>query len=339
MKGRIGVFVFIALGLLLAAVGGQYLSRLDDRAEPKADSVRPSGAAAFAELLRHEGYAVRIDQSPSPRIRAGEVAVVFEQGGEIPGALKAHNALLESVRAGRGMVTLPMPASFDAAVRRAEASPFKVWRRTDDAEFTMASDPDDEPRLSLPNQVLYYDDDRYLVSMARRGKGIVVGFADGSVATNRLLDKGDNAKILLDAIRIAGGKTQIVFPEATFSGETPGLLATLGPWAQALFYQTLFLIAVAVATLGRRYGLEDVPTKAIRSSRDIANGIADTLQRGRMAGVALGILMEDRERMKGEKPSSEMRRLLSHPDVTEKEALDAARRLLSGACQSSIDKR
>lgn len=330
MNGRIGVFVAVALGLLLAAVAGQYLSRVDDVPSPTIISVKPSGAAALAELLRREGYTVRSDASPRPRLAPDEVGVVFEGFGSVVGSADARHSLRASVREGAGMVMLPLPESFQAAVKQAENHPFSAWRRTGDGERQMAANAASYYELDDPNIQLYYTEEWGVVGMTKLGKGTVVAFGDGTVATNRLLDKADNAAIVLDAIRVAGAKKKIVFPEAAFSGEKPGLLATLGPWAQALVYQGLFLIVVAIATLGKRYGLEDVATNAVRSSRDIANGIADTLRRRRMGGVALGILLEDAERIKGEKPSVDMRRLLSDPKLDESTAFEAARRLVEG---------
>ncbi|RYG38997.1 hypothetical protein EON81_02170 [bacterium] len=337
MTGRIGMFVTLALGLLLLAVGSQYFAKLDDQAMPSLNSVRPSGSAVFAELLRQEGYKVRVDRSLEPKVQPGEVAIVFQKSTDEfdffqqsvdSRALDAQRALKVQVEKGAGAVYLPLTRSFPQAVKIAEGKVTAVERSTDGTARKLSINPNGTPTEEGTSQPLYANAEGDYVSVSKRGKGLAVSFGDGIVATNRLIDNSDNAKVLLEAVRIAGDKKSVVFTEATFNPNTPGLLEVLGPWAQGFVYQTLFVIVIAIATLGKRFGLEDILVRSVKSTRDVADAISDTMRRGRMAGTALGVILEDQERRTGIKPSSEARNAIGHPQITADEALRIAKKTL-----------
>ncbi|RYG49365.1 hypothetical protein EON79_01565 [bacterium] len=337
MNGRIGVFVTVALGLLLFSVGAQYLAKLDDEVSPSSVSVRPSGAAVFAELLRKDGYSVRVDRSLSPKVGPGEVAIAFvrpeddlayHESNTTSLSVRAQEKVRQAVREGAGAVFLPLSSRYTEAVKRAEASPTPVQRVTDGAKRTLAINPNGTPFLGGESQALYFGQGGQYVGIAPAGKGLIVNFGDGIVATNRLIDNQDNARVLLEAVRIVGGKKSVVFTETTYDAEALGLLETLGPWSQGMMYQILFVIVVAIATLGKRFGLEDIAVRTVRSSRDVADGISDTLRRGRMTGTALGLLLEDQERRTGQKPSAEANNAVNQSRLPEDEALRIARKNL-----------
>src|SRR4051812_13048895 len=81
MKSRyagLPTFVWMLLGLLAISAALLSLGQRDDHTHPATDSFGPSGASAFAELLRQNGYRVRIDQRPRPKIERNELAVAFD---------------------------------------------------------------------------------------------------------------------------------------------------------------------------------------------------------------------------------------------------------------------
>jgi len=79
VKSRTPLFTLaLALvGILVVAVGLVALGSRESHAFPSAESYLPSGASAFAELLRESGYQVVIDHNASPKIQKGDLVVAF----------------------------------------------------------------------------------------------------------------------------------------------------------------------------------------------------------------------------------------------------------------------
>jgi hypothetical protein len=119
--------------------------------------------------------------------------------------------------------------------------------------------------------------------------------ADGLFATNRFLDRLDNAPVLLSLIAtITPPSGRIVFTEASFGNSSgSSLVGAIGPWAEAAWLQLIFLFAVVVLTLGYRFGLPREERGKERGQRELIDAVADTYLRGKMTRVALAAVYED----------------------------------------------
>jgi hypothetical protein len=136
----------------------------------------------------------------------------------------------------------------------------------------------------------------YFVALKKIGKGEEINVANGIVATNRFIDRAQNAYVLVNAIN-ALGRGRVIFAEAAFGNvDDPGLLETIGPWALAGWFQFIFLGVVVIYTLGKPFGLPDPERRQERGARDLMDAIADTLRRGRMTKLALQTVYADSNR-------------------------------------------
>lgn len=311
------ITVGIALiGILVVSVGLILLGSKDTRAFPSADSYLPSGTAAFADLLRRSGYQVVVDHEAKPHLRAGDVVIAFD-----PSLSKASNAFaseedIEALRntkeviaqfviKGGTLISFGMSPDFGDTSRQLWTSQTTVVC----ADGTSASVNWD----GAAGPSFYLDDSAHgsiatiwsgtnsrgagadFVTVSATGKGVEASFADGVIATNRFIDREQNALVIADVVsRVAKRGQRIVFAEASFgNSSSPGLLATIGPWAIAAWLQLLFLGAVILYTLGKPFGYPDPERRQERGARDLMDAMADTLRRGRMTKLALKTVYED----------------------------------------------
>jgi hypothetical protein len=129
----------------------------------------------------------------------------------------------------------------------------------------------------------------HLAEIGRMGRGLAVGSSAGLLATNRFIAEGDNAEALMRAVKVlAPTAGPVIFTEATYvGGIQPGLTAMIGPWAEAAWFQILFLGALVVYTLGLRFGYPEVVRRRERGQRELLDAISDTYRRSRRTDDAL----------------------------------------------------
>jgi len=310
------------IGILIVSVGMIILGSKESRAFPSADSYLPSGTSAFAELLRRNHYQVVVDHHPKPALRPGDTVIAFdpsitqamsavtaEGGGEDLAATK--EVIDQFVRDGGNVISFSMSPDFSEESKR-------LWNTT---RNVLSSDgAKAQVTCDETGSVNYYLDDSAndstdalwslssrggarssaspFVAISSNGKGFEATFSQGIIATNRFIDRNENAYVLADVVaRLAKPNGRIVFAEAAFGNSaTPGLLATIGPWAVAGWMQLLFLAIVVFYTLGKPFGLPDPERRQERGARDLMDAMADTLRRGRMTKLALKTVYDDTTR-------------------------------------------
>ncbi len=299
MKGWLPNLGWVLLGLLIIAGVLISAGRDETTASPKASSYYPSGTAAFAELLRRNGFSVSIDRSETPRVGAGDLVVAFTRDGADNGLdALSHDAqevkrvkenLDHSSSKGATVVWLPIETDFAAA--SLQASNPQTMNRRDDKERQLSASgylltPDEEEDDDVS---ILTSNNRTFVAARKSGSGYEIHYADGIGLTNRFIDKGDNAKAAMEIVKtFAGPSKHVVFAEGTFGDvEEPGLLEMIGSWAEAAWFQLLFLLAVVVFTLNRRFGLPEQLRARQRGGKELLDAITDTLTRARASQITL----------------------------------------------------
>ena len=292
MKAWLGPLAWAMVALL--AIAGMMISTAgaETDTDPSAISYRPSGTAALYALLQRRGYQVSIDQAPAPKLGRGQVAIAFglpnEQNpfsqGDESEIEQTNKALQASEQAGATVIWLPLAAEFsDASAAQTVVKAKGLDGRPRSLTMGQAVPPStfDSYDAGLDLPVLDNDSATPPVFAHRAGRGYSITYTDALGLTNRFIDTGDNASTLLSVLAsFAPPKARVAFITGTYGKSlSPGLLETIGPWAQASWYQLLFLLVVIVVSLNLRFGLPEEPRPAQRGSRELLDAVSDTYER------------------------------------------------------------
>lgn len=306
-KGLPGI-VWTLLALLVIASVLFFFARGSSRPYPSIESTLPSGTSVLAELLRRDGFEVALDSDDRPVLEQDVVAIAYDvpRGFFEANAEPTLAALDKWVEQGGTLLGLDLPADFDAASRKAITSPVTprpgprvtpelrvTVQRSDDTgghspvgEFPLYG------RESVP--VRFLPDEWHFVVASDSGKGVIVEVGDAIGSTNRFIDKEQNAEFYLDLFRAVAPGKKVVFVEALFGNTREiGLLARIGSWASAAWWQFLLLALVVVFTLGRRFGLPERDRTSQRGARELVDAFADTMNRGKQRTLALELIAAD----------------------------------------------
>ena len=324
MKSR-SPLITVALamvGILLVSIGLIALGSRENRSFPSAESFLPSGTSAFAELLRREHYNVVVDHRGRPALKSGDLVIAFSDTG-VTNLLtsdaneeqvdKTRTALSDFVEGGGKLLSLPLSPDFASESKTLYDLKQDVYHDQQKATISWYGDSAHVPYLNdrgASNGINVWgtiDEDEegnpYIdaafASISKIGEGEQGYFANGIIATNRFIDRQDNAFVLMDLVhRLAPEGTRVVFAEAAFGNERdPGMFETIGPWALAAWFQFVFLGIVMIYTMGKPFGLPDPERRKERGARELMDAIADTLRRGHMTKLALKTVSEDTNRM------------------------------------------
>lgn len=317
-------FVWVLLGLLAISAALLSLGQREMNAKPSALSYGPSGVSAFSTLLQRSGYKVRIDLRSQPKIGKNEVAVAFrvvetarvKMGLEEDYFPAAAKPLMDDVRQGADAIVLAVKDDFVSASRAlAAAKPGTYETSADSKPVRISAAANEFPQQDpdAPTIGLWFDQSGdSIVSATKLGKGRLVEAYDGLFLTNRFIDRQDHATAALRLVSLLArpGDT-VVFVEATIGNvEDPSLMEAIGPWAVGAWQQLLFLGAVVVYTLGKRFGIPDESRTRQAGARELLDGLTDTYQRGRHTRAAMGAALD--------RADQELRRALRLPrDATQ----------------------
>lgn len=273
----------LCISALLISAGSQ-----DQQTHPSPVSYSPSGASALVELLRQRGYTVTVDPSMNPKIGQKDVALAFcPTFDSDTGDKDALNSLEATVRHGGTIVKLP----FEDAFPSASSAPVAAVTTPDGRSLQInasESSSFSETGASAKTTVLGAGPVAYCTA-AKIGSGREIEFRDGLGLTNRFLDKNDNAEALMMVFSGFVPKgSRIVFTTATIGdAQEPGLLETIGKWAQDAWWQALFVLGIVILSLNRRFGYPTPYRQAQRGSRELLDAIADSFSRARSSEIAL----------------------------------------------------
>lgn len=301
--------------LILAAIGISY-GRSSSEAKPTIDNFGPSGSAAFATLLRNNGYSVRNMTAAFPNVRGDEIVIAFVDDtvrGEDEQPIFEH--FNQAASKGTKLLLLPLDRDFKEASAMANVvkanSPansktisLKVRETVGDVYFP----GQEQNAVQLPLWIAEPSKNN-LAYLRKVRTGYEVVARDGLVATNRFIDQEQNATFLMDLVRKIGGKSRsIAFAEGLYNPTPPSLFDVLGRWSESAWWQLVFLFVVIVYSLGKRFGLPDEPRPVQTGQRELVNAVADTYRRANAAQIAARAIYDhaDRKLRKALKLSSEM---------------------------------
>jgi hypothetical protein len=322
MKRRSPVMTvaWVLVALLGLVVGFAALGQRDTTTNPDPSSYRPSGTAALAELLRRTGRTVSIDPSTRPKLSKSDVVIAFLDEETTGSGLEDAEALLSGgspteriwprlqafVEEGGSVLLLPFNPNFIKASRERIATlPTEVRRAGTEDRLHATIGPDAQPNWTkelFDNAVgpasLYTRREGPVVEAWGLGKGVVVEVVDGLIATNRFIDRQDNARLIISIVdMLSQDRSRVMISTATFGQiREPGLFGTIGDWAQVAWYQTLAALALVAVSLGVRFGLPEPSLSKQRGSRELLDAIADVFRRGGKAKEALTLASSSLER-------------------------------------------
>ncbi len=303
--------VLVLLALLVVAAAMLLMARRDSRAMPSIANTGPSGLAAFAELLRRDGYVVVQNRDEYPKFERDDVVVEVELDQQPVSAIEMmsqgetshtpETEIADHVARGGKLLELAGRSDFDAASRDG-AAPVTVKSPALKREARVNHDAvaSDADLLWTPRAESNYGlwsvepGNRTFVTFRREGNGMEAG-AKLLGASNRFIGRYQNAEIYLDVVRrLAPAGSRVVFAEASFgNAERKGLIGAIGGWAVAAQWQAVLIFLVVVYTLGKRFGLPETDPMVQRGTRDLVDAVAGVMGRGRKSGFALRSLVND----------------------------------------------
>jgi len=303
------VLVSVYLLLQLADYG--------NKAYPSAYSYLPSGASAYAELLKRLGYEVEISRSPHPKLGPKDIAIVYQlHGGSsfhsnplkaVEDKLKAYgfkNALVlylnENFQKGSKLAqegSLVTDGSSEIPIKLSIGDRYGFSDNLEDF-WSFEEGRDDPPTndgvaLFLSRGFL----NAFAVQSKSHGRDVIhVGDAIGT--TNRFIDKEQNAAFFSGILQFfdSAGKKVVFIEDAIHNSEGESLLGMLAPWSGPARLQILLLAVLTAWILGKRFGLPESRRYRQSGSKELVDAIADTSLRARATDFAMAQILEDCER-------------------------------------------
>lgn len=312
VKSGLPRLAWVLFGLLVASSVFFLLAREEKDANPSAESTLPSGTAIFANLLRKDGFDVSIDPYRRPVLPKNALAIVYDTGfaptgstspfeasdDEAPIEVLPSGEIEKWIAAGGTALCINVDSEYDVASQK--AIPTEVWAHPQEdmrkRALTLGSDFYQDFPFEGDERfdIWLTQSDQALVSLQTYGKGALIIVRDGIGSTNRMIDAAENARFYLDLVRTYAPAKEVVFAEALLpSARDRGLLADIGPYGSAAWWQFLFLSGVVVFTLGKRFGLPTVERRTQRGVRELLDALSLTMARGRQYGMALQLIAHD----------------------------------------------
>lgn len=321
-KWAVTTGAWVLAGFLLITIALIFSAREERRGFPSVTNVRASGYAAFAELLKRDGYQISLDRTLNPQFGRSDLVVSsaftndlwqqaedpFDEGGaapERPQELPYQVALDRHAKNGGTVVEIYNSVGFDAS--SSQVSTFRTVQSSFDLkrkyELSLPyGNAYAQPIAATPGSYpAWFAGDSAYVAYKKEGDGLRVYVADGLPVTNRYLDQDQNAAFFLDLVRsLAPHGSRIVFIEDGIgNAEEPTVARALGPWAVVARSQVILLFLVLIYSFGRRFGQPETERRKVRASRELFDAVSDVFRRTNNTGLALdNLLIECDQRMR-----------------------------------------
>ena len=322
MKGLLPKFSFGLLAVLVLATILLTVGRRETYAQPSVTSYNPSGLHALQEVLHAQGIPTHVSRLQQPKLMQNDlvIAAYVEDDG-----MQARSTIEESltafVKAGGRVLVLPFDRDFRARSFTAIKAPVSIVNgitnetlKVNTAPLTYGSLFEFEENASTstasfleiasgvetfsPWEKNSAGSGEPFITTSLLGQGILARATDGLFATNRFIDRFDNAEVAVRTIQgllPKGGR--VVFAEAAQGGGiAPSLTTTLGEWAVGAWVQILFLFLVVVLTLGIRFGLPEMAWRKQTGQREMVDAISFVYQRAKASSVALDVAYQEADR-------------------------------------------
>ncbi|MCG9895535.1 MAG: DUF4350 domain-containing protein [Fimbriimonadaceae bacterium] len=279
---RLRAVLLIGAGLLVATV--TLFSTLEPDLAPNTANRDLGGLAAFAELLRREGYQVESSTRMVLAAQPEGTLVVTT----VPAEASSLGRHLD--RGGRALILSTEDADPDAALPTGTVTVLG-WngRRFDLVEtgpngFPQSWESDPVPEAAPLVRVGTNNvEGASLAELEIRESGRIIRVWNGEALTNRWIGEADHAAYGLWLVRQAAPPgSRIVFDDATAGLVDPGGLAGLiGPWARTARNQIILVVCLVLLTLFLRFGDARPGLRKAAGSRDMVDAQAELLQAGR----------------------------------------------------------
>lgn len=305
MRPRTGRDGFLALAVLVALVAGVVVlgaagTRGTDPYEVRRSThlTTPHGTKALYDVMQELGYEVRRHHGSLRTVPAGAgtlcilsapvplgqdeirgVVAWVEGGGTLVLSLGGGTLAPVAALTNRGAAVAALAEALDVRAQRQPASERDLRARpalapaaVERVRFTGGRTLDG-PFLDLPTyQPLVSGPYGDLAGMARRGRGLVVVFADDTALTNRLLRSPDNPQMLVWLLAHAGRPGPILFDERHqgYGSDREAVAKLAGALSDTGLGLVILQAGLAAAALlffaGRRFGSPLPPPRALRRS-------------------------------------------------------------------------
>ena len=315
-RGGLWAMAWVLLGLLILSSGLLVLGSRESTSQPSATSYGPSGTRVLAELLRETGYKVEISRLAKPKLRNGDLAIgfivkqrQFNFGGppDSPKDTPTKKAIRSHVESGGRALIFQVPSDFVSASKLANSSTHEISVPSSIHERNLSVSRGDTDSYES-TELVSSETDGYTVGFAEgdqpwfrifgKGKGILGVVYDATGATNRFIDRSANADSFDRIVRfLAQQGGRIVFIEALHSAPVdPGLIASIGSWASAAWWQVILLFMLICYTLGKRFGLPEVVRGRQRGGRELVDAYGDVLSRSNKPQIPLKKIVREVDR-------------------------------------------
>jgi hypothetical protein len=302
---------WVLVGLLGIAAILVFFANREDRTVPDSLSYRPSGTHAFRKLLQSYGYKVRSSKSTFSRIGADEIAIGFfpnakpnflfdEEEDELP----LRPLISRHLRQGGVAVIVQIPENFRTATETARQSGASQIV-SGPAKFKVDT-PSVWTSWATPFQPLETDtglwkdaNNQSVAWLSNVEGGMALCIENGIPATNRFIDKHDNAAYMVSLINtVAESRRKVVFLEAAYGNiENPSVTSILGPWAVGGWTQITIAFLVLLMAYGIRFGYHYDGREKQRGTKELVDAMAMTLSRTHSARTALRTVYDSADKL------------------------------------------
>ncbi|HXH61005.1 MAG TPA: hypothetical protein VNI20_06565 [Fimbriimonadaceae bacterium] len=310
---------WILAGLLIITASLIFGNRQENTGFPSITNTKPSGFAAFAELLRRDGYDLSLERSAKLDLSGADLVISTEylegerrnsllsvasddeeeappEEDTTPGYVKALDKFAEG---GGTVLTIKNSENFDGAVQSVPSKSGTVSAKDLNKKYSLRLAFSSVLPRPSKNQaapyVAWYNQGNPYVTFTKSGSGLLVTVADGLPITNHFLGEEQDAEFFLDLVRsLAKPGAHIKVIEAGIGNAvTPSPTNMLGQWAVFARWQAVLLFVVIVYTLGRRFGLPEKDKRSVQGTRELFDAVADVLRRSHNTGLALDNLLHE----------------------------------------------
>ena len=252
---------------------------------PAPDDRNFGGLSLLAQALRDAGYRVAVDSSSKPKLGKDVVAIapVRKTRGQ---PLETPVSVVRHVKSGGRAFVIAVPDTLQPVGRTVEVTDAKGAKAKVDQ--TMPEDLP-TPKAQLASAAIWYGDESLPATLAQVGSGRLVRVDEGALATNRFLGRADNARVVLSSLaKVARKGDRVVFLAMGYGeAEDLGPIEAVGPWAVAVLWQSLGVLALYGVARGVRFGLPTPEVRQHRGARELLNVLAAQYRRGRRTDAPL----------------------------------------------------
>ena len=252
---------------------------------PAPDDRGFGGLSLLAKALRDAGYRVVVDPSSKPRLLKDDVAVapVRKTQGQ---KLETPSVVLSHAKSGGRAFVIAVPETLQPVEQTVQVTDSSGARAK--VDWT-SSDDLPEPSSQIASAAIWSGEESLPATLSQVGDGRIVRIEEGALATNRFLGRADNARIVLSSLgKVARKGDRLVFLAMGYGeAEDLGPIEAVGPWAVAVLWQTLGVLALYGVARGTRFGLPTPEVRRRRGARELLDALADLYRRGRRTEAPL----------------------------------------------------